>query len=255
MGLRDTAKAFRQRARTGTWTWGMTREGKRVRSTVDYVLVEGDQIVRRHRVRRVAYVNTDHRMVYVDLAPGDQRAQQQYVKQLQTFPVPLPTGEAMTTADKLFQACLDEREAPEKQPAGQERPHWIAATTWSMIRRKAEIRRQRSTRSRKAETQRLKKQIRKRLQEDRETRLDNTAWEIEEAMKTDTQRGYQLLGRWYKRREGRGLALSSKAMSVVEDEYRTLYARPAQPTGEMIPLDKVRGRYTIPDHIPRDDEI
>jgi hypothetical protein len=44
-------------------------------------------------------------------------------------------------------------------------------------------------------------------------------------------------------------------MGLVKDEYRTLYALPAQPTGEMIPLDKVRGRYTIPDHIPEDGEI
>jgi hypothetical protein len=58
-------------------------------------------------------------------------------------------------------------------------------------------------------------------------------------MKLDTQQGYQLLWRWYKRQEGGGLALSSKAMGVVKDEYRTLYARPAQPTGEMIPMDKV----------------
>lgn len=46
-----------------------------------------------------------------------------------------------------------------------------------------------------------------------------------------------------------------KAMGVVEDEYPTLYARPAQPTGEMIPLDKVRGRYTVPGHVPEDWEI
>jgi exonuclease III len=127
MGLQDTAKVFRQRARTGTWTWVMTREGERVRSTVDYVLVKGDQPVRRHQVRRVAYVNTDHRI------------QQQYMKQLQTFPVPLPKGEAMTQADKLFQACLDERKLPDKQQTGQEQPHWISDATWSMIRQKAEI--------------------------------------------------------------------------------------------------------------------
>jgi hypothetical protein len=120
MGLQDTAKAFRRRARTGTWTWAMAREGERVRSTVDYVLVEGDQPVQCHQVRCVAYVNTDHRMVYVNLALGDQRVQQQYMKQLQTFPVPLPEGEAMTQADKLFQACLDKRKLPDKQQVGQE---------------------------------------------------------------------------------------------------------------------------------------
>ena len=61
------------------------------------------------------------------------------MKQLQTFPVPLPKGEAMTQADKLFQACLDERKLPDKQQAGQERPYWISDVTWSMIRQKAEI--------------------------------------------------------------------------------------------------------------------
>jgi hypothetical protein len=222
---------------------------------VDYVLVEGNQSVRRHRVRRVAYVSTDHRMVYVDFAPGEKGAHKQYMEKLQTFPVPPPEGEDMSEADKLFQACLDERRPPQKQAGGQERPSWISDTTWAMIRRKAELRRRRSTRSRKSESQRLKRGIRKGLQTDREARLDKAATEIEAAMQMDTQRGYQLLGRWYKRREGQGLALSTQAMGVVEDEYRTLYARPAQPTGEMIPLDRVRGRYQVPDHIPHDDEI
>ncbi len=71
-----------------------------------------------------------------------------------------------------------------------------------MIRCKAELRRHRSTRSRKAESQRLKKGIRISLQADQEAQLDLAASEIEEAMKMDSQRGYQLLGRWYKRWEG-----------------------------------------------------
>jgi hypothetical protein len=44
-------------------------------------------------------------------------------------------------------------------------------------------------------------------------------------------------------------------MGVVEDKYRMLYARPAEPTGEMIPLDKVQGRYTVLVHVPDDAEI
>jgi hypothetical protein len=80
LGLRDTARAFRQPSRTGTWTWEMDRKERRVRLTVYYVLMEGDQLVHHHRVRCVAYISTDHRMVYVDLTPGDQRIQQQYVK-------------------------------------------------------------------------------------------------------------------------------------------------------------------------------
>jgi hypothetical protein len=93
-----------------------------------------------------------------------------------------------------------------------------------MIRRKAELCQRCSTRSRKAESQRLKKGIRKSLQADQEARLDLAASEIEEAMKMDSQRGYQLLGRWYKRQEGGGLALSSKAMGVAKDKNHTLYA-------------------------------
>jgi exonuclease III len=150
LGLSDTAKAFRQRKRTGTWTWGMSRKESRVRSTVDYVLVKGHQLVQCHRVRGVAYVSTDHRMVYVerDLAPGDTRVQRKYVEQLQTFPVPLPMGDAMSDADKLFQVCLDERRPPEKQKGEQDRPSWILDKTWAMIRRKAELRRSRGQRLR-----------------------------------------------------------------------------------------------------------
>jgi hypothetical protein len=52
------------------------------------------------------------------------------------------------------------------------------------------------------EAQRLKKAIRKSLQADRQARLDRAVTEIKEAMQVDSQRGYQLLGRWYKRLEG-----------------------------------------------------
>jgi hypothetical protein len=88
-----------------------------IRSKVDYILVEGHQPLLRHQVWTVPYANTNHRMVYVDFKPGDQRVHQRYLKKMQTFPVELPSGEDMTQTDKLFQVCLDSQPPRTRQPA------------------------------------------------------------------------------------------------------------------------------------------
>lgn len=260
LGLRDAGKDYRQRKRTGTWTWAMDRMVNssliRVRSMVDYILVQGRQRLARHRVRQVPYADTDHRIVYADLPQGNTWVHQRYMGTLEKFPVPLPTGDNRTLADMKFQTCLESKPKPKAKTKEVVRPNWISESTWGLIRRKVTLRSLRGTVARRAERQRLKRAIKEGLGTDREARLTKAATEIEEAMEKDTQLGYRLLARWYKRREGKGIKLSPMAMGRIEQEYGALYAKPAAPTGEMIPLGRVRRQqFRVPDGIPDDAEI
>ena len=228
----------------------------RIKSTVDYILVQGKQRMDRHRVRLVPYADTDHRLVYVDFPAGNIQAHRKYMEPKEKFPVPLPTGTDRTVADVIFEECLAQKPKPKAKEKETARPNWVSETTWDLIRCKAALRSLRGTTARRAERQRLKKAIKAGLKTDRESRLERAAEEIEAAMEKDTQLGYRLLSRWYKRREGKGTKLSPVAMGLIEQEYGELYAKPPAPTGEMIPLGRVMAQaFHVPDHIPDDYEI
>ena len=123
------------------------------------------------------------------------------------------------------------------------------------MHQKAALRSQRKTVARRTKHSSLKLQICAGLKRDKDAQLDRAATEIEEAMAKDMQQGYQLLLRWYKRREGKGLALSPLAMSKVEEEYGKLYSASAPP-GHQIPLDRVRRQhFKVSDKVPKDWEI
>jgi exonuclease III len=254
LGLMDSGKGFLQKQAVGVWTWQQWRRNVRIRSSVDYILLPSTTEVRRHRIRRCPFSDTDHRMVYIDLPLQTKGKHKKYMFAFKTWPCPLPKEADRTAADKLFQACLDSRSPPKVKEADKGRPMWISEGTWRSIRLKADTRKLRPTARRRLKIRRLKKTIKKGLQNDRDRRLDTAACEIEAAMAKDTTDGYRILSRWYKRREAKGLALSHAAMSGVEEEYKKLYTRPPSPCGEMIPL-VAAGRFRIRDEIPDDGEI
>jgi hypothetical protein len=77
---------------------------------------------------------------------------------------------------------------------------------------------------------------------------------VEEAISRDVREGWQLLSRWYKRTEDRGLALSHESLQSVEQEFGSLYTA-TESVGEMLPVDLVTGKFVVPDHIPDEEEI
>jgi exonuclease III len=159
LGLNDTGHGFKQKANIGTWTWQMHRRGVRVRSVVDYILMTSTFGMRRHRVRQCQYVGTDHWVVYVDLPLAATKKHKRYAFSFRNWPSPLPKGDNMTAADKLFQKCLDSKLPPEKRKPGAIKPSWISLGTWKSIRLKADMRRLWPTPVRRAKTRRLKKII------------------------------------------------------------------------------------------------
>lgn len=184
--------------------------------------------VRRHRIQHVEYSNTNHRLVYMDIYLAPTQEHVRYTRGLAKFPVTPPTAAQATVADKMFNTCLENRTAPEKQKRKTEAQSW--------------------------ETQQLKKRIQTRLKADKETRLDQAATKIKMAIEEDTKRGYHLLSHWYKKRESQGIALSQEVMGKVEEEYTALYALPTTPAGKMIPL-LARGLFQVEDTVPEDMKI
>ncbi len=97
--LHDVGRGFRQKPTVGTWTWAMWREGKRIRSTLDYVLADGKTQFTRHRVRTVTHARTDHRAVYADFTLESMKKHRRVVQRDSKFPIiPPPMGEACTVA-------------------------------------------------------------------------------------------------------------------------------------------------------------
>ena len=64
-----------------------------------------------------------------------------------------------------------------------------------------------------------------------------------------------MLSRWYKRTDDRGLVILHESLQSVEQEYGSLYTNPAQMVGDMLPVELVVGQFTVPDHVPDEEEI
>jgi hypothetical protein len=233
-GVENLGAHFRQRIRTGTWTWQVKRQGQPVRSICDYIL--GMRGLRRervvfHRVRRTEYVSTDHRLIYIGLPLGNSKVHKTYMHGRTTFPITIPV-ESKGLVDHLHDSLLKKRKR--KAPANPGRPSWISEATWLQMRRKVEAESLPGfvTRFRKRRIKGLKRAIKAGLKRDRQTRLDNVATDIESAVVKEPKRAFQLLANWYKRKSGEQLPLSKEKMADIETERTELYAQ-REPVGEM----------------------
>ncbi|MGL4350103.1 MAG: hypothetical protein ACRCT2_05945, partial [Plesiomonas shigelloides] len=180
-----------------------------------------------------------------------------------TFPLLPPAGANRTAADNQFAELVASipklrararEEVDPRRAAKKAKPHWISEDTWQMIRRKSELRSKRPTRDRRRETRRLKRSIKLALAKDRVIRLTKALEAVEEAMTRDIREGWQLLSRWYKRADEKGLKISHESLKSVEHEYGSLYTR-TQAEGEMLPVELVAGQFQVPDHVPDEAEI
>lgn len=241
----------------------MWRGDDRIRSTIDYVLTDGTTRFTRHRVRTVPYARTDHRAVYADFNLESMKKHHRKVQRDSSFPIP-PPGANGNQADKQFAELVasipkmdrQAREEVERQRAARRaKPHWISDGTWSLIRRKGALRTKRPTPARRRETRQLKRSIKVALKKDRDTRLNQAIQAVEQAMILDVREGWQMLSRWYKRSDDRGLAISHESLQSVAHEYGSLYTNPADKVGEMLPVELVAGKFEVPDHVPDEGEI
>jgi hypothetical protein len=251
--VQNLGARFRQRIRTGTWTWQMKRQGQPVRSICDYILGVRGLLSERevfHQVRRPEYVSTDHRVIYIGLPMGNSKVHQTYMHGRTTFPIAIPV-QSKGLVDHLHDSLVKRKKRKAKANPG--RPGWISESTWLQMRRKAELAAAPGyvTRLRKRRIKGLKRAIRAGLKRDRQTRLDNVATEIEAAVVKEPKRAFQLLANWYKRKAREGLPLSQEKMTKIEEERTELYAQ-REPVGEMFPLH-ARGKFTVDDRTKRFD--
>lgn len=86
--LQDVGRGFRQKPTVGTWTWSMWRGDEKIKSTLDYVLSDGETRFTRHRVRSVPYARTDHRAVYADFTLESMKNHRRVARRDRTFLVP-----------------------------------------------------------------------------------------------------------------------------------------------------------------------
>ena len=167
-GLEDMAKQClprESRRCRDRKTWGMLRNGREVRSRTDYILGMDRRIFRNVAVRDPRH-NSDHYMVLGCLPSSPLTEHKIYLGGRKRWPV-RPPGEP-TRTDKLFAALW--RAVPKAQPREARRNDWILETMWRLINKRVSARR--DPRYGQAFTQRIGKEVRKSLAEDRKRQAD-----------------------------------------------------------------------------------
>jgi exonuclease III len=258
-GVENFGHTKLQRRHQGVWTWKHRRvvDGDTVvvKSICDYILGPRTDKVRAYRTRQTTYVHTDHRLVYVDLEtnPKDHK---DYVRGRKMFPRSTDTE---SPVDREYEALvkLQERQVAQK---GREKPGWISAETWRLIRLKKEIALAAAhftEGERKVRNSKLKREIRRRLKKDRMEYFEAEAQAIETAMANDrsSKAGFQALQKWYKRKSGVRLPMSHLRLKKVSDTWEELY-RKQQMAKPMFDLSaSIDQKFKVLDEPLTDDEL
>jgi hypothetical protein len=181
---------------------------------------------------------------------GNNKVHKAYMHGRTKFPITIPE-QSKGLVDHLHDSLVKKKKK-KKAAANPGRPGWISEATWLQMRRQAEIYAApgRQTRLRKRRLNGLRRSIRAGLKQDRQTRLDDVATEIEAAVEREPKRAFQPLASWYKRKAREGLPLSKEKMTKIEEERTHLYKQ-REPVGELFPLH-ARGKFTVDDTIPQD---
>ena len=222
----------------GRWTWAQRRkdragERQTIRSKPDYVLARHED---RGKIRRVRWVkprrfNSDHRALVFRLR-SDVEAVDSYKRKAELNPLldsyvwgPLPEGEAMF--EELRKACQrpERRELPDNA--------WIRPGTWSLIDRKAELRK--ANRVSYSEGRKLGRKIRASLKADKIER----ARRVGEQASIHQQNGevgeaFRALNGWYREAGDRAPKPCYQTMEDQTVEREKLYDY-VKPPGEGIP--------------------
>ena len=116
--------------------------------------------------RRNPWHNSDHYMVLDFLPSAPLTEHKRYLGRKKRWPVK-PPGEP-TRTDQLFAALR--RAVSKAQPREARRNAWISETTWGLVDKRVSVRR--DPRYRQAFTQRIGKEVKKSLAEDKKRRAD-----------------------------------------------------------------------------------
>jgi Reverse transcriptase (RNA-dependent DNA polymerase) len=256
LGIRSFGRTKLHRRKQGFWTWHLRREvqgaEQHIKSVCDYILGPRTDPIVKYRTRDVKWIQTDHRMVYMDCLT---RRQQHltYIRGRKKFPA---RNDPISSIDQEYAAVAKLQKSDDDKERGPERPTWILEKTWDLMRRRQKMRRVSGPEARKKRAA-MKRRLRRLLKRDRQQSFDDEAKRIEEAMDNDSsaKAGFQMLQKWYKRRCGVNLQMSWRKLDEVGAEYRQLYTA-TTPPGEMFSLETVKAKhFEVADGPLTSDEI
>ena len=161
-------------------------------------------------------------MVLGCLSSAPLLATKRYLGGRKRWPVRPPTEPSRT--DNLFAALR--RAVPKPTPREARRNAWISEETWRLIDERVSTRR--DPRYGQADRQRLGKEIKKSLAQDRRRRTEEAGAEVEVMMKADPpliQEAWYRLQGWYKTEVDRAPPPARATLKRVTAERATLYSQ------------------------------
>ena len=120
-------------------TWATRRQGRVVRSRMDYILGSGRWIFQNVAVW-IPRHNSDHFMVVGSLHGSSPREHSRYLGSRTRLPLRPPGRQTRTRADKLFTELRRAVPKPDKQAPHQK--SWISADTWRLVNKRVSTRRE-----------------------------------------------------------------------------------------------------------------
>lgn len=230
LGVEDLNQHFVQRRRVGDWTWSMLREGTRILSRCDYILVTDQLDFRAFRIKNPRHFDSDHRMLVGVLRSGSKRQHRSYIGKRARFSLPI-RAQDRSRADQLMDELVELIEKP--TPRDQRHESWISDATWKLVDAKAAARKRGNA---QAAVKSLKKQIRKSFRADRKCRIDKVATEVDALLlANDTRGAYGILRNWYRTKPGHVPKPTIQDEEKTRSEYQALFAAVESP-GQPIPI-------------------
>jgi len=132
MGVQSFGRTKLHHKRQGFWMWGMRQmvQGReeKLKSVCDYILGPRMDPIMLYRTRSVKWIQTDHRMVYVDLLIHRQE-HLNYMQGRKTFP---NNNDPETNIDRQY-AELVALQPKVMHENCKRKPNWILERAWKMI--------------------------------------------------------------------------------------------------------------------------
>ena len=250
-GLEDMLQHFQQRRRhRRRHTWRQHRNEQWISSRCDYILGTDRRMFTTVAIRDPRF-SSDHSMILAKLLSAPQRQNRSYLNGRTRFPLKVPKWGPMTRADALFQGLKECMAKPTH--AQRERRAWISDSTWQLVDRRRNLMRQ--PHHAQAEARRLRRQIRKAFEADRNLRTAAAGAAIESKLaQHDLQGAWDVLKHWYRQAEERAPKPSRQDLRTVTEERVALYQQ--EPPGNLGPPVPVTvAPFHISDDVPQEGEI
>lgn len=251
-GLEDLLLHFRpERRYTHLQTYFSRRQGKTVRSRVDYILGTDRRLFKSIKMRKPRHFTSDHYMLIGKFLTMPAKVHKGYLRGRKAFPLK-SDPDPCSPQDALF-ATLKKQTTPPPPATKKTRPHWITAPTLKAMDQRCSLRRHAA--HCRAEARRLTRLVNSCLKADRKLRTEEAGAAIQAALDSDDPKtAYGHLAAWYKFHGDRTPKPSRQDLESVTRDFATLYtAEVPSPPGDDVPYDGPT--FAIDDSVPSEAEI